>query len=345
MRRFCFVFAAGIAIFEYMCLAQEAPAKGAYRVAKTVKVGGAGTFDTAFADTVDRRLYIPRKNPGRIMVFDLDTLEPVGEIPDASANGVVVDVKSGHGFASSKPVVMWDTKTLKTLKTIEVQGGPDAILFDPFNERVYIFSHVAPNATVINAADGSVMGTIDLGGMPEQAVTDGDGHVYVDIRDRGNVAVIDASTATVAAHYDLAGRGGRCSGLAIDVKNRVLFAACREPQTMVMLNAGDGKIIDAVPIGAGVDAAIFNPKTKETYSSQVDGTLTIVKEESPANFVVEQIVKTKPSAKQMVWDSKTNRILLIAADYIPPPFPPPAGGPAGLGQMVPDSFSILVVTK
>jgi len=126
MRRFCFVLADGIAIFALMGLAEETPATGPYRISKTVKVDGAGTFDTAFADIVDRRLYIPRKNSGRIMVFNLDTLEPVGEIPDASANGVVVDVKSGHGFASSKPVVMWDTKTLKTLKTIEVQGGPDA---------------------------------------------------------------------------------------------------------------------------------------------------------------------------------------------------------------------------
>jgi uncharacterized protein YjiK len=181
--------------------------------------------------------------------------------------------------------------------------------------------------------------------MPEQAVTDGNGCVYVDIRDRGNVAVIDANTATVAAHYDLNGRGGRCSGLAIDVENHILFAACREPQMMVMLSATDGKIIDSLPIGAGVDAAIFNPKTKETFSSQVDGTLTVVKERSPVSFVVEQTVQTKPSTKQMVWDSKTNRILLIAPDYIPQPSPPPAGAPAGLGQMVPDSFSILVVTK
>ena len=345
MRRLCLVLLAGIAISAIMILAQETPPNGPYHVSKTVKIGGAGTYDTAFADTVGRRLYIPRKKPGRIMVFNLDTLEQAGEIPDASANGVAVDLKSGHGFASSKPVVLWDTKTLKTLKTIDVQGGPDTILFDPFNERVYIFSHVAPNATVINAADGSVVGTIDLGGMPEQAVTDGHGHVFVDIRDRGNVAVIDAKTATVSAHYDLAGKGGRCSGLAIDVKNRILFAACREPRTMVMLNAGDGKIIDVLPIGAGVDAAIFNPKTKETFSSQVDGTLTVVKEKSPVSFAIEQTVQTKPSAKQMVWDGKTNRILLIAADYVPPTSPPPAGAPASLGQMVPDSFSILVVTK
>ncbi len=329
----------------FVGLAQQAPSGKPYQVSKTVKVGGAGTFDTVLADTVGRRLYIPRKGPGRITVFNLDTFEPVGEIPDAAANGAVVDPKSGHGFASSKPVVMWDTKTLKTIKTIEVQGGPDAILFDPFNDRVYIFSHTAPHATAISAVDGSVVGTVDLGGMPEQAVTDGKGRVYVAIRDTNKVAVIDAKTLTVTAQYDLAGKGGRCSGLAIDVKNEILFAACREPQTMVMLKAGDGKIIDTLPIGAGVDSAIFNPRTMETYSAQVDGTLTIVKEESPTSFKVEQTVQTKESAKQMAWDSKTGRILLIAADYGPPAAPPKAGAPATRGPMVPDSFSILVVTK
>jgi DNA-binding beta-propeller fold protein YncE len=344
MRRFCRVCAIGFTISAFVGLAQPAPGGGPYKVSKTVKVGGAGTFDTVLADTVGRRLYIPRKNPGRIMVFNLDTLEPVGEIPDAAANGAVVDSKSGHGFASSKPVVMWDTKTLKTIKTIEVQGGPDAILFDPFNERVYIFSHTAPNATAINAVDGSVVGTLDLGGMPEQAVTDGKGHVYVDIRDTDKVAVIDAKTLTVSAQYGLGGKGGRCSGLAIDVKNQILFAGCREPQTMVMLSAVDGKILDALPIGSGVDSAIFNPRTMETYSAQVDGTLTIIKEKSPTSFAVEQTVQTKESAKQMAWDDKTNRILLIAADYDPAPAPP-AGKAVGRGPMVADSFSILVVTK
>lgn len=345
MRRSSLVCAVAIALLVLVGLAQRAPAEGPYKLSKTVKVGGAGTFDTAFADVGARRLYIPRKNPGRITVFDLDTLEPAGEIPDAAANGVVVDPKSGHGFASSKPVVMWDTKTLKTIKNIDVQGGPDAILFDPFNEHVYIFSHTAPNATVIDAVGGSVLGTIDLDGMPEQAVTDGKGHVYVDIREPvDNVAAIDAKTMTVSAHYRLEGKGGRCSGLAIDVKNQILFAGCRVPQMMVMLKANDGMVLDALPIGAGVDSAIFNPATMETYSANVDGTLTIIKEKSPTSFAVEQTVQTKESAKQMVWDSKTNRILLIAADYGPAPTPPTGKAPAR-GPMMPDSFSILVVTK
>jgi len=332
----------GIALL--FCLAQNGPAEGPYRVLKTVKIGGEGTFDTAFADVGGRRLYIPRKNPGRITVFNLDTLEPAGEIPDAAANGVVVDPKSGHGFASSKPVVMWDAKTLKTIKTIDVQGGPDAILFDPFNERVYIFSHTPPFATVIDAAEGSVVGTIDLGGMPEQAVSDRNGHVYVDIRDQNNVAVIDAKTMAVS-HYGLEGKGGRCSGLAIDLKNQILFAGCRDPQKMVILSAVDGKILDVLPIGNTVDSAIFNPQTMEAYSAQIDGTLTIIKEKSPTSFAVEQTIQTKESAKQMVWDSKTNRILLLAADYLPPDGPPKAGVAGYGGKMVPGSFSVLIVGK
>ena len=351
MRRFCLVFAVGMATVAFIGLAQQTPAAGPYKVLKTAKTGGAGGFDYVYADADGRRLYVPRTGDGaRVTVFDLDTLAPVGEIRNANARGAAVDPKSGHGFASSKPVVMWDTKTLATIKTIDVDGGPDGILFDPFNARVWIFSHRAPNATVINAADGSVAGTVDLGGAPEQAVTDGKGHLYVDIEDKDNIAVVDAKTLTVTAHYDIAGKGGGPGGLAFDVKNHILFAACHTPQTMVILNADDGKIITTLPIGRGVDGAVFNPNTMEAFSSQGDGTLTVIKENSPTSFVVEQTVQTMTGAKTLTLDSKTGHIVLIAAEYAapptPPPTPPPAGGRGGgRGQMVPDSFSIVVVGK
>jgi hypothetical protein len=120
---------------------------------------------------------------------------------------------------------------------------------------------------------------------------------------------------------------------------------CRNPATMVILNAGDGKIITTLPIGTGTDGAVFNPKTMEAFSSQGDGTLTVIKENSPTSFMVEQTVQTMASAKTLTLDGKTNRILLIAAEFTPPPTPAPAGGRGGRGQMVPDSFSILVVGK
>lgn len=344
MRRL-FVCAAMIAMLVLIGWAQPASTPQPYKVIKTAKVGGAGGFDYVYADVAGRRLYIPRTGTTpRVTVFNLDTLEPVGEIPNANARGVAIDPESNHGFCSSKPVVMWDTKTLATIKTIDIQGNPDGILFDPFNARVYVFSHSAPNATVIDAKDGSVVGTIDLGGAPEQAVTDGQGRLYVDIEDKDNVAVVDAKTLAVTAHYDLGGKGGGPAGLAFDVKNHLLFAACHKPATMVVLDANDGKIIAALPIGTGVDGAVFNPATMEAFSSQGDGTLTVVMENSPTGFVVAQNVATQRSAKTLTLDTKTNRILLIAAEFTPPPTPPPAGG-RSRGQMVPDSFAILVVGK
>jgi len=347
MRRLCLILATGIAVLVSACVgfAQDASSSGPYKVLRTVKVGGVGGFDYVYADDAGRKLYIPRTGEGaRITVFDLDTLAPLGEIANANARGAAVDPKSGHGFGSSKPVVMWDAKTLATIKTIDVEGGPDGILFDPFNERVYIFSHRAPNATVINAADGSIAGTIDLGGAPEQAVTDGHGHLYVDIEDKDNIAVVDAKTMTVTAHYDLAGKCGGPGGLAFDVKNHVLFAACHEPHAMVILSSVDGKIITSLPIGNGVDGATFNPDTMEAFSSQWDGTLTVIKENSPTDFVVEQTVQTTPSAKTLTLDRKTGHILLIAADFTPAPEPKP-GERRRRGDMVPDTFKILVVGK
>lgn len=344
MRRLL-ICAATITMLISIGWAQQAKTIPPYKVVRTAKVGGDGGFDYVYADVVGRRLYIPRTGPApRVTVFNLDTLGPVGEIPNANARGVAVDPKSGHGFCSSKPVVMWDTQTLATIKTIDVQGNPDGILYDPFNERVYVFSHSAPNATVINAKDGSVAGTIDLGGAPEQAVTDRKGHLYVDIEDKDNIAVVDSKTLKVTAHYGLNGKGGGPAGLAFDVKNHVLFAACHDPATMVVLRAKDGQIIASLPIGTGVDGAVFNPATMEAFSSQGDGTLTVIKEKSPTSFVVTQNVQTQRSAKTLTLDSKTNQIYLIAAEFTPPPTPPPAGR-RSRGQMVPDSFAIIVVGR
>src|SRR5882724_983512 len=151
MRPMSLALAAGM-ILACIGSAQSGP----YKILKTVKPGGPGGFDYVYADAAGRRLYVPRSGtPARVMVFNLDTLESVGEIPETSARGAAVSTKSGHGFASSKPVAMWDTETMKPIKTIEVDGGPDGILHDPFNDRIYIFSHRAPHATVINASDGT----------------------------------------------------------------------------------------------------------------------------------------------------------------------------------------------
>jgi len=337
MRKLGFAFALATAILMSAALAQSGP----YKILKTVKVGGAGFYDYVYADVGARRLYIPRmaETGARITVYNLDTLAPAGEIPETSAHGVAVDPKTHHAFASSKPVAMWDTRTLKTIKTIPVDGRPDGILFEPFTERVYVFSHQPPNVTVIDAKDGVVAGTIDLGGAPEEAASDHHGRVYVDLENKDKIAVVDTKTLKVITDYDLAGKGGGPGGLALDRKNHILFAACHEPANMVILNAEDGKIIATLPIGHGVDGAAFNPNTMEALSTQGDGTLTVIKENSPTSFAVEQTLQTKRGARTITVDPKTNRIFTVTADFTPPP---PG---QRRGHMVPDSFSIIEIGR
>jgi DNA-binding beta-propeller fold protein YncE len=351
MRSLLAICALSMGMAALAASAQPSSGAGPYKVLKAVKAGGEGGFDYVYADPANRKLYVPRGglNP-RVSVFDLDTLAPAGEIPGVSGHGAAVDAKSGHGFASSKPLAMWDAHTLAPLKTIEVQGGPDGILGDPSSQRIYVLSHGAPNVTVINAVDGSVAGTIDLGGAPEQAVSDGKGHLYIDLENKDQVAVVDAKTMTKTGVYGLEGKCGGPAGLAFDVKNHVLFVACRNPATMTMLNSDTGKVLASLSIGRGVDGAVFNPATREAFSSQGDGTLTVVKELSPTRFEVEQTVQTELGAKTLTLDPKTNRILLIAAEFGPAPAAPTAtpGAPPPRprrGPMLPGSFTILEVGR
>lgn len=338
---------------------------GPYKILTQQKVGGGGGFDYVNADSAARRLYVARRadastnEPARINVYNLDTLASVGEIPNVSAHGVAIDPKSGHGIASSKPVTMFDTKTLAVLKTIEVEGSPDGLLFDPFNGRVHVLSHSAPNDTVINAADGTVVGTIDLGGGPEEAKSDGKGTIYVNLEDKSAIAVVDATTMKVKATYDISASCEGPSGLGFDAKNGILFATCHgggkggDDPMMAIVNAKDGRVLKAVPIGRGTDGGGFNPATMEAFSSNgQSGTLSVIKESSPTSFDLEQDLKTVEGGnfKTMTIDSKTNHVLLIGAAFeapSAPPTPPPAGarGRGGRRTMVPGSFTIMVVGK
>lgn len=327
-----------------------------YKVLKIQLVGGDGGFDYVTADPNGRNLYVARSGPaGHIGVFNLDTLAPVGDIPGISSHGGAVDTSTGHGFATSKPVTMFDSKTFAILKKIDVGGNPDGYLNDTYNHHFYILSHTEPNLTVLDDKDGSILGTIDIGGAPEQAATDGHGKIYVDIEDKAAIAVIDANTMKMVGKFDLSSRGGGCAGLALDVKNSILFASCREKNNMIILSAADGHIITDLPIGVGSDRATFNPATMEAFSSQGDGTLTVVKEDSPTSFSVEQTIPTPARAKTLTLDPKTNQIYTITAEYGPTPAPPPDAAPPVAGTpsfrrgprppMIPGSFQILLIGK
>jgi hypothetical protein len=316
-----------------------------YKVLQTVKVGGEGGFDYVTADAGARRLYVARSGPAGILhVYDLDTVKPIGEVALGSSHGAVVDPSNHHGFATSKPVAMFDAQTLKVIKTIDTGGNPDGYLLDAAAHRVYVLSHSAPNVTAISTDDGSIVGTIDIGGAPEQSVLDGKGHMFIDVEDKDAIAVVDTASLKMTGKYDISSKGGGCAGLAIDVKNAVLFASCRDKNNMIILSAIDGHILTVLPTGSGSDGAVFNPATSEVFSSQGDGTLTIVKETSPTSFVVEQTVKTPVRAKTLTLDTKTGKIYLITAEFGPAPAAVAGQRPAR-PPMIPNSFSIVVVGK
>jgi DNA-binding beta-propeller fold protein YncE len=363
-----FAIAAGLILGTVgVALARQTPGAAPYRVLKSATVGGEGSWDYIYADVAARRLYIPRHPssadlakpgpqaiPTRLKVYDLDTLDPAGEIEGIGGHGVAVDPATGHGFASSKPVSMFDTRTMKIVKSIDVGAAePDGIVFDRFNQRVYVFSHPTKDATVIDAKDGTVLGVIDLGGVPEQGVPDGKGTLYVVMQDTpGSVTVVDVKTMKATAHYPL-GDQGRCNGLALDVANRVLFAACAtsgnplpaQPQPMmVILRATDGQVITTLPLAGASDGAVFNPATREAFSTHSNGTLTIVKETSPTRFEVEQDLQTMDGARTLAFDSKTGHIVTMSDRRGPPPPTPPGGRPAR-GPAVPGSFTLLMIGK
>src|ERR1041385_3900726 len=352
MRRICalFVFATAIAILAFSAMAQHAPGDGPYKILKTAKVGGEGGFDYIFADVEARRLYIPRNGPmGRLTMFNLDTLEPAGEIPNVAAGGAAVDPKTHHGFSTTREkLTMWDSNTLKVIKTFDIGGRPDGIMFDPYSERVWVLSHTPPDATIVDAKEGAVIGTLALGGGPEQAVSDGNGKIYVNISDKANIAVVDAKHMTVTAHYDVGSKVERGSGLAFDAKNHVLFAYYRQPSPVVVIvNADNGKILTTLPTGIGVDTVAFNPATMEAISAENGGTMTFIKENSATSFVVEQTLQTKPGAKTLALDTKTNHVLTMTAEFEPAPAgaEPGGSGRPPRGPMKQGSFSILMIGR
>ena len=344
---------ATVALLLPFAVPAHAQDAGPYKVLKIQLIGGDGGFDYVTADSDGRNLYVARSGPaGHIGVFNLDTLQQVGDIPGTSSHGGAVDTATGHGFATSKPITMFDSKNFAILKKIDVQGNPDGYLNDAFNHHFYVLSHSDPNITVLDDKDGAILGTIDIGGAPEQAASDGHGKIYVDIEDKDAIAVIDANTMKMTGKYDVSSKGGGCAGLALDAKNNILFAACRDKKNMIILSATDGHIITDLPTGNGVDGATFNPDTMEAFASAGDGTITVVKENSPTSFTVEQTVPTPARAKVLTLDTKTGNILTITAEYGPavaPTTPPPANAPAWArgprAPMIPGSFQILVIGK
>ncbi len=357
-------------------LAQTPESGGPYKVIQTARVGGEGGTDYIYADGTARRLYITRGAvradtaagrpavPARITVFDLVTLTPAGEIltaPNSSGNGAVVDPGTGHGFTSSRPAItMFDAKTQQLIKSVPVDSGfaPDGIFFDKFSNRIYVGSHPTRDAIAIDPRDGTVTGKIDLGGVPEQTASDGHGTVYFVLQDRpGSVVGVDTRTLKVTARYPL-GDHGRCNGLAMDAKHKILFAACSldgspvvqggpapaAKPAMVILRATDGKVLAELPLAGANDGAVFNPATMEVFTSHGNGTMTIIREQSPTSFEVVQNLETMAGARTLTLDSKTGRLFVMSVEREAAPAPAPGERPQA-GRAIPGSFTILMIGK
>jgi DNA-binding beta-propeller fold protein YncE len=322
----------------------SAPAKSGYHLLKKIEVGGEGGWDYLFVDSGARRLYVSRGT--RVMVFDADTGASVGEIPDTTGvHGVAIADDLGRGFTSNGrdgSVTIFDSKTLKTISKVKVGTNPDCIIYDPATHRVFAFNRGSSNFSAIDAKTGEVAGPIDLGGHPEFAAADGNGMVFVNLDNKSEIVAIDSKKLEVKAHWPVA-PGEDPSGLAIDRKHMRLFSVCGNKK-LIVLDATTGKVVADLPIGAGVDAAGFDPGTNLAFSSNGEGTLTVIHEDSADKYSVVETVTTQRGARTMALDSKTHNVFLATAQFGPPPAPTPER-PNPRGGMVPNSFVILVFGK
>jgi len=333
--------ALGVAVFTgaFLLAVSAAPGASGYKVIKTVPISGEGGWDYVYVDSDARRIYVSHAT--QVVVLDADSYEVVGSIPDTQGvHGIAIASDLGRGFTSngrSNDVTIFDLKTLKTIGTVKTDANPDAIVYDSVSRRVFTFNGRGKNTTAIDAADGTVAGTLALGGKPEFAVADGKGSIFVNNEDTSELIQIDSHKITETHRWPLAPCKSP-SGLAMDRKNRRLFAVCDE-KVMAVVNADTGKVVATPTIGEGVDASAFEPATQLAFASNGDGTLTVVHEDSPDKFTVVENVPTKRSARTMALDLKTHNIFLPAAD-----FDPPAPGERR-GKMKPGSFVLLVLGK
>ncbi len=306
-----------------------------YRLLHRYKLGGEGGWDYVSIDPSGRRLYIARAT--RVMVVDADSGKLVGEVPDtAGIHGVALVPELKRGFTSNgrdNSVTVFNLETLKPEAKLSVGEGPDAIVFDPSSKRVFAFNGRGRSTTAIAAADNKVLGTVALEGRPEFAVADGAGKMYANLEDKSEIAVLDTKSLAVTHRWPLA----PCeepTGIALDQPHHRLFVGCRN-RKLTVVNADTGAVITTLPIGEGVDAVAFDPETQWVFSSNWDGTLTIVHEDSPDKYTLVENVPTAVGARTMALDLKTHQVYLVTAKY--------QESSTDRRAIVPDSFEVLVV--
>jgi hypothetical protein len=325
-------------LFALFPVALAAAATG-YHIVGEIKVGGEGGWDYLTMDSAARRLYISHNT--HVVVVDPDAGKVVGDIPDTQGvHGIAIAPELNRGFTSNgraNNVTIFDLKTLKPMGQVATGENPDSIRYDSVSGRVFTFNGRSKNSTAIDAKTGKVAGTLALGGKPEFSVADGKGKIYANIEDTAEIVEIDTAKLTVTKRYSLA----PCtdpSGLAIDAKNRRLFSVCGN-RLMAVSDPDAGKVVATPAIGAGSDGAGFDPGTGYAFSSNGDGTLTIV-QQMGAKYEVLENIATERGARTIAVDEKTHRVYLPTATVAPS-----QGSGGGRAAYLPDTFKIVVVGK
>lgn len=313
-----------------------------YHLLKKITLGGEGGWDYITFDSPTRRLFISRQT--KVIVLDVDSEKVVGEIPNTEGvHGIALAPEFNRGFTSNGragTVTIFDMKTLAAIDTVQAGTNPDAIVYDPVSKRVFAMNGRSSNSTAIDAATGKVVGTIALAGKPEFAVSDGAGHVYVNIEDKSEMWQIDSQKLVAVTHWPLV----PCkepSGLAMDIEHRRLFSGC-DNKMVAVTDADSGKVIATPEIGDGVDANGFDPGTGFVFSSNGEsGTLTVIHQDTPDKYTVVENVRTQKSARTMTLDPKTHEVFLVAAQFGPRPAATQET-PRPRPQVLPNSFVVLV---
>ena len=320
-----------------------AVAQGPYHVITQWKIGGDGGWDYLAKDPAAHRLYIT--HGPRVEVIDTDSGKAVGAITGLQGtHGVAFDATGKYGYISDgrgNAVVVFDRSSLKTIATIPAGTNPDGIAYEPVTKTVWAFNGRSSNVTVINTKDNKVVATIPLPGKPEFPVADGKGNVYDNIEDKNEIVRLDAASKKMTAEWPLAGCDSP-SGLAIDLTGRHLFSVC-DGKKMAVTDADTGKVLATPEIGDGPDAAGFDAKNNLAFSSNGDGTLTVV-DAGKSSFPVVQNVTTQKSARTMAFDASNGRVYLSSAQLGPRP-EPTAQTPHPRPSIAPDSFTVIVVGR
>ncbi len=334
--------------FIILCLAPTLLAQPVgYHVTRTYDLGGEGGWDYIVPQPSAHRVYIGRTN--RVMVVDTTDGKLLGEVTGIKgAHGTAIAEASGHGFATSgndESIVMFDLKTFKELARIPAAEDADAIIYDGPSNRVFSLNGDAHSSTVVNAASGTLVTNVPLGGKPEYGASAGDGKVYANLTDTSEVVEIDAKTAKVARRWSTAPCRQPVS-MAIDTKNHRLFSGCRSG-VLAVSDYQAGKTITTLPIGMGVDGAGYDPATGDLFATNADGTLTVIHQDSADKYHVVGNVMTPMGSRNMGLDPTTHRIYVAGATFAPPPAPA-AGAPQGRGgraTVVPGTFKLLVIDR